>query len=251
MTEFKFRTTGRRWARALAWAGGAAFVLSLGYFVYFYMVGLDVASRTQPGWRDALGFDLALFSIFALHHSVMARSGAKRIIARVIPAPLERSSYVWAASLLLVLTCWLWRPIGGRFYQHAGLLRFVHLSIQLAGVWIIARATRMLDPLELAGIRQAVRWTTDSEPGADGCRDDTISNKGPYGWVRHPIYLGWLLMTFGVAHLTIDRMVFATISGIYLLVAIPFEERTLLATYGERYRSYMKRVRWRIVPFVW
>ena len=74
---------------------------------------------------------------------------------------------------------------------------------------------------------------------------------GPYRWVRHPIYLGWLLLVFGVPHMTATRLAFAAISSAYLVVAIPFEERSLVETFGDEYRRYQQAVRWRLVPGVW
>jgi protein-S-isoprenylcysteine O-methyltransferase Ste14 len=74
---------------------------------------------------------------------------------------------------------------------------------------------------------------------------------GPYRLVRHPIYLGWLLATFGPAHLTLDRLMFAAISAVYLVVAMPIEERALRRSFGEAYARYQERVRWRVVPYIY
>ena len=74
---------------------------------------------------------------------------------------------------------------------------------------------------------------------------------GPYHWVRHPIYLGWLLIVFGVPHMTATRLTFAVISSVYLVVAIPFEERSLVEIFGDEYRRYQQVVRWRLIPGVW
>ncbi|MBI4477323.1 MAG: isoprenylcysteine carboxylmethyltransferase family protein [Acidobacteria bacterium] len=228
---------------AVAWSGGVAFLLSLGYSVYFYLVALGVPSLTHRDWAYAFGIDAALFSGFALHHSIMARSGAKALVARLIPPDLERSIYVWIASVLFFLTCWLWQPIGGLVYRHTGVGRLPHLAIQIAGLWVIARAARLLDPLDLAGIRQIRPAGRRHTP--------PISRHGPYGFVRHPIYLGWLLVTFGVATMTVDRLVFAMISAIYLMAAIPFEEGSLREAFGDEYVRYCRQVRWRLFPGIW
>ena len=74
---------------------------------------------------------------------------------------------------------------------------------------------------------------------------------GPYRWVRHPLYLGWLLMVFGAAHMTGDRLAFAAITTAYLVVAIPWEERSLRQSFGEAYARYMRDVRWRMIPFIY
>ena len=110
--------------------------------------------------------------------------------------------------------------------------------VQIAGILIIAGAVRAIDALELAGIR----------PHSEA---DSLQITGPYRLVRHPLYLGWVLATFGPAHMTGDRLVFAAVSAFYLVIAVPFEERSLIVSFGEQYRRYQELVRWRIVPYVY
>ena len=100
---------------------------------------------------------------------------------------------------------------------------------------------RVLDPLVLAGIRQATGQEFTSE----------FKLVGPYFLVRHPIYLGWLLIVFGAPVMTWTRLEFAVVSSAYLVFAIPFEERTLVDAFGDTYRDYQRQVRWRLVPWVW
>ena len=112
-------------------------------------------------------------------------------------------------------------------------------AVQLCGLWLIAAAVRGLDPLELAGIRPLSR-----EVGA-------LKVTGPYGIVRHPLYFGWVLMVFGAAHMTGDRLAFAVMTTIYLVVAVPWEEQALVRAFGDGYARYRRTVRWRIVPFIY
>jgi protein-S-isoprenylcysteine O-methyltransferase Ste14 len=221
---------------AFVWLGGAIFAGALGFCGYSYAVTWSHGGAFSP---LAVAFDVALFSVFALHHSLFARDGVKRALSRAIPESALRSTYVWIASLLLIAVCLAWRPVGGEVYAHHGLLAIAHGAIQLAGVIITALAVRTIDPLELAGIRS-------SSPSAD-----VLQIRGPYLWVRHPIYSGWLLLTFGAAHMTGDRLIFAGISTIYLLIAMPFEERSLRLSFGASYDDYKRRVRYRIVPYVY
>jgi protein-S-isoprenylcysteine O-methyltransferase Ste14 len=173
-----------------------------------------------------------------MHHSVFARERVKRWMTRLVPEPLMRSVYVWLASLLLIAVCAAWQPVGGEVYHMHGWHAVVHASIQLAGVIVIAGAVRTIDALELAGIRHH-------------SYRQSLQIVGPYRWVRHPLYFGWLLATFGAAHMTGDRLIFAAISAFYLLIAVPFEERSLIASFGEDYTRYQRQVRWRMVPFVY
>jgi protein-S-isoprenylcysteine O-methyltransferase Ste14 len=169
---------------------------------------------------------------------VFAREHVKAVVARVVPERLLRSFYVWIASVLLILVCVLWVPAGADLYRTRGWLAIVHAGVQLYGVWLIAQAVRGIDPLELAGIRG------ESERGP-------LQVRGPYAFVRHPLYFGWVLAVLGPAHMTGDRLVFGTVTTLYLLIAIPWEEQSLLRSFGDDYARYRRAVRWRIVPFIY
>jgi protein-S-isoprenylcysteine O-methyltransferase Ste14 len=217
------------------WLGGAMFVCALAYCAYSYAFPWG---RTLPFSLSAIGADAALFTLFALHHSFFARDAVKRLTGRVVPDALIRSAYVWLASLLLIAVCALWRPVGGDIFLHTGAVAIIHAALQLAGAVIIVQTVRLIDPLELAGIR----LHPDTE---------ALQIVGPYRWVRHPIYSGWLLLTFGAAHMTGDRLSFAAISTLYLLIAMPFEERSLRKSFGEKYDNYRRLVPYRLVPYVY
>jgi protein-S-isoprenylcysteine O-methyltransferase Ste14 len=223
-------------ARVFVWLGGALFVTSLVACAWSYTM---LMGRAMPsgGWPPLLRNAL-LVTVFALHHSVFAREGIKDRLARRIPPQLLRSAYVWIASLLLLLVSLTWQPIGGELYSVTGPGAVVCSAIQLAGLLITARGVARIDPLELAGIHPPSR--------AEG-----LQVSGPYGLVRHPLYLGWALMVFGAAHMTGDRLAFAATTTLYLVVAIPFEERSLRRSFGEDYARYTREVRWRMVPFIY
>jgi methanethiol S-methyltransferase len=223
-------------AAAFVWIGGALFVASLSLCAWLY---LAVLGQPAPfgGWGP-VSIDAALLSMFALHHSLFARDRVKAWLSRHVAARLLRSSYVWVASVLLMLVSVTWRPIGVEMYTATGLLAIALAGVQATGLWITARGVARIDPLELAGIRPAAQT-------------DALQVSGPYGWVRHPLYLGWALMTFGAAHMTGDRLAFATITTGYLMVAIPWEERSLRQSFGDRYDRYMRDVRWRMIPFIY
>ena len=222
--------------RAFVWLGGALFVGSLAYCGWWFLFTL---SRPRPGvaW-GSLAVDVLLITVFALHHSLLARDAVKARVARLIPAALVRSAYVWIASLLLVVVCAAWAPIGGELYRATGWRAVVHAVIQLYGVWLIAQSVRGIDALELAGIRN------ESARGP-------LQVRGPYALVRHPLYFGWVLALFGAAHMTGDRLAFAAITTLYLVIAIPWEERSLVRSFGDDYRRYTRDVRWRIIPFIY
>lgn len=218
------------------WAGGALFVGSLAYCTWWYLVAL-AAPAPGPSWQ-AVAFDALLVGVFALHHSVFARDTVKARVAQLVPASLVRSVYVWIASLLLMLVCTRWMRVGGEVFRVSGLAAALLIVVQLYGVWLIAQSVRGIDALELAGIRrEAARGP--------------LQVKGPYAFVRHPLYFGWVLAVFGAAHMTGDRLAFAAITTLYLVIAIPWEERSLRRSFGEDYARYARAVRWRIIPFIY
>jgi protein-S-isoprenylcysteine O-methyltransferase Ste14 len=229
--------------QVVAWCGGVVFVASLLYFVWCYAWGFGSTSvaSTATVWPPAVT-DVILFSIFALHHSWFARAGVKGWITRHVRPALERSAYVWIASVLFILTCALWQPVPGVVWRVTGPGGVALAAGQwLAGVAAVVSARR-LDVLELAGIRQVLGGAT-FEPHA-------LERRGAYRWVRHPIYSAWLLMVCLAPHMNGTRLVFAVVSCAYLFVAVPYEERDLVRVFGPAYQEYQKTVRWRIVPFL-
>jgi methanethiol S-methyltransferase len=221
--------------RAFVWAGGAVFAGAIAFCGYSFVISWSRVAAFAPG---AMPIDAVIFTLFAAHHSVFAREPVKGWLTRTVPERLLRSVYVWTASLLLILVCAAWQPVGGDLYHLAGWRAVLHAALQMAGVLVVAGAVRTIDPLELAGIRPHTFR-------------QSLQIVGPYRWVRHPLYLGWLLVTFGAAHMTGDRLFFAGISAFYLAIAMPFEERSLRASFGDAYTAYMTRVRWRLVPHVY
>jgi protein-S-isoprenylcysteine O-methyltransferase Ste14 len=222
--------------RAIVWTGGAMFVGSLALCTVWYLVVFD-RERPPHGWQPVVT-DIVFFSLFATHHSVLARDGVKRKLAAIVPPRLQRSCYVWIASSLLVGVCVCWQPVGGEVYEAHGLRALVHAVVQLGGLWLIASSVARIDALELAGIRPA------SHVGE-------LQVGGPYRFVRHPLYLGWMLAVFGTARMTGDRLAFALMTSAYLMMAIPWEEQSLARAFGDAYARYKLIVRWRMIPFIY
>lgn len=216
----------------------------LGFALFMGAIGVTAWWWLRLPMMAGIGFgapavlvDVLLFSAFAMHHSVLARPPAKRLVSRLLPVDTVRSLYVWIASLLLVAMCWLWRPVGGEIYSASGLAAIALTAIQLSGIAISVMAVRRISVRELAGL---------TEPTAT----DVLQLGGPYRLVRHPLYLGWVLIFFGTPHMTGDRLLFAVVSTTYLVIAIPFEEAGLIAHFGDRYLEYRGAVRWRLIPYI-
>lgn len=233
-------------ARGLTFAGGLLFAGSIAYFMWFYLFGLERRPAAPAG--RAIAIDAALFLAFAAHHSVFARARARRWIAGIASPYLERAVYVWIASVTFTLVCVAWMPFGGVLWHVGGAARLLLRAMQAAGILFTLWAARALDGLSLAGIRQLEDPLPDSgiEPATTSLR-----HTGPYGIVRHPIYLGWLLIVWPAPAMTPSHLLFAAISTAYLLVATEYEERSLHATFGPAYAEYGRRVRRKIIPGVY
>jgi protein-S-isoprenylcysteine O-methyltransferase Ste14 len=202
-----------------------------------------------------------LFGVFALHHSVLAREAVKTRVARLVSPPLERPTYVWVASLLFIAACLAWRPIAGTLYTVAPPWAWAIGALQLTGGILTLDAARRIDVRVLAGLIPDPA-PTGPAPGSQpamhaapertaGGADTDLVAAGTYRLVRHPIYLGWVLLVWATPDMTTGRFVFALISTAYLVVAVPFEERSLRRRFGPSYDTYRSTVRWRIVPWLY
>ena len=225
-----------------AWGGAALFAVSLGYFLFTYFVtfGETASGALTPA---AIGADIALFTAFALHHSVFARERVRDWVARHLSPAVERSVYVWVASLMLIAVCALWQPMPGVAWELRGVKAWLLRGVQLFGVWLTLRGAAAIDIWDLSGVRQA-------QGGPKGPPSE-FKTEGPYGWVRHPIYLGWFLLVFAMPLMTMTRLLFAVISGLYIVIAIPFEERSLVRASAGAYGRYQQSVRWKLVPWLY
>jgi protein-S-isoprenylcysteine O-methyltransferase Ste14 len=232
----------------VALGGGLVFVGSLVYFVVSYAWRFE-GDASAPGPLGPAAANIALFSLFALHHSAFARSGAKTWVQQRLPPVLERSLYVWVASLLFVLTCALWLPVSGLAWRATGPLRPALWTIQLGAAVFTVWSARRLGLLRLAGVTHVLESHTRAGPATSGPTE--LDESGPYGIVRHPIYLGWLLMVWAAPTMNGTRLVFAIVSTAYLALAVPFEERDLRASFGAAYERYSRRVKWRMIPFLY
>jgi methanethiol S-methyltransferase len=253
-------------ANLFAWIGAALFALSLSYFVYSY--GTVFGMRAEGSLRtSALVWNVVLFSMFALHHTVFARERIRTALTQAL-GPVERSFYVWVASLLFIAVCRLWLPLPGIVWDIGGAARFILLFLQIGGITFSVSSAAAIDIWELAGIRQLNSQlpitnsqalstinsqplpTTNSQPipTPNAPKEVEFKTTGPYGLVRHPIYLGWFVIVFSVGTMTMTRFVFAIVSCAYILLAIPFEERSLRRSSHGAYDRYMQRVPRKLVP---
>jgi protein-S-isoprenylcysteine O-methyltransferase Ste14 len=239
-------------ALVVAWGSTVAFAASLSWFLYCYLFRFDTihAAMTVPTGRwpfaASAWIDVLIFSLFALHHSVLARPRVKEYVYKLVPRELERSLYTSVASVLFIMVCTWWQPVAGTLYRLDGVWRVAGYLVQLVGLVLTMRVSQALDVFDLSGLRAVQR-------AAHGTASTHVPLKttGLYGFVRHPLYFAWTLFVFAAPDMTNTRAVFALVSTAYLALAIPWEERALVRTFGQEYARYRRRVRWRMLPGVY
>ena len=221
----------------------ASFLYALGFFANIVVPkSIDVGGQVSFG--EAIAVDLALLGLFAFQHSLMARPSFKQWWTSVIPSAAERSTYVLLSSLVLILIYWLWRPIPAIVWQTDGLAAAVLVCLQGAG-WLIALgSTFMIDHFDLFGLKQgfsAMRGVASSAPA--------FQIRWLYRLVRHPLMLGFIIAFWAVPVMTVGHLVFAVMTTLYIVAALPFEERDLIVALGEPYEQYRRRVPM-LLPFL-
>jgi protein-S-isoprenylcysteine O-methyltransferase Ste14 len=213
-----------------------SFLYAVG-FVGNYVVpkSIDVGSLTNQA--EAVVVNLLLMSLFAIQHSVMARPSFKRWLTKFLPAACQRSTYVLLSSLILLLLFWQWRPIPTPVWQASGITAWLLIGVHWLG-WLIAFAsTHMIDHFDLFGLRQAFVAFRGAEISGQSFRTPLL-----YKIVRHPIMLGFLLAFWATPEMTAGHLLFALANTAYILVALQFEERDLIAAFGATYQEYRRRV---------
>ncbi len=215
----------------------ATFVYAIG-FIGNVGVPVSIDSRPLGPTAVAVATDLGLLLLFALQHSVMARPAFKRWWTRIVPAPVERATYVLASSLALILLFGLWRPIGGMVWQvEAPAARAVLHGLYGLGWGLVLASTCLINHFDLFGLRQV--WLHLRNRPYTPLRFGT---PGPYRWVRHPLYVGWLTVFWAAPTMSATHLLFALVTTGYILAAIRWEERDLLQVHGADYEAYRRRV---------
>lgn len=230
-------------SRLLAVSSTLALLASLGYFVYTYAQFGTPAGAWHAGAWVAVVQNVLLFSLFAAHHSVLARQGTKRSLRRIVPPHLERSGYVAGAAVLFAIALTAWQPVPGVAWRLTGTWFIVGEAVCLAGVALIIVALSHVDLLAFVGLRQGL--------GLAYAPTDDLNTDGPYRIVRHPAYLGWVMLVWTLPVMTGTRLVFAAISTLYLVLVIPLEERSFRRALGAQYDAYARSVRWRLIPGIY
>jgi methanethiol S-methyltransferase len=231
-------------SRLLVFAYGVI-AYSIFFVTYLYAVGfvgnfgvpksLDSVPTAPLG--TALLINLGLLGLFAVQHSVMARPAFKRQLLRLIPQSAERSTYVLASNLALILLFWQWSPLGGVIWDvQDSTARAVLYGLFGFGFVLVLITTFLINHFDLFGLRQV--WLNLLG------REYTSLNfvtPGPYRLIRHPLYVGWLFAFWATPTMTVTHLLFAVMTTAYILVAIQLEERDLIDAHPQ-YADYKRRV---------
>jgi protein-S-isoprenylcysteine O-methyltransferase Ste14 len=229
----------------------------ISYFIFFgtilYAIGF-VGNLFVPKSIDgpaamplakAVLINASLLLVFALQHSIMARPAFKRWWTRFVPEPAERSTYVLIASLCLLLMMWQWQPIGGVVWViESSLLKTILVSAYAFGWALVFISTFLINHVDLFGLRQTWLYCT-------GRKYTSLPFRTPlfYRFVRHPLYLGFLIAFWSTPVMTVAHLLFAMLTTGYILTSIVFEEKDLEAHFGESYVTY-KQNSSKIIPFL-
>ncbi len=223
-----------------------ALCYSLFLVVFLYLIGfvggllvprsVDHALTAPLGW--AVPIDVALVTLFAVQHSVMARPAFKRWWTRIVPTPIERSTYVLVASLVLVLMFWQWRELPTVIWDVAWQpARLAVWTLFWLGWATVLASTFMIDHFELFGLKQVFAAWRARESVDTGFRATLL-----YRVVRHPLMLGFIVAFWAAPTMTAGRLLFAAVMTGYILLALQIEEHDLMAALGTQYAEYRRRV---------
>lgn len=186
----------------------------------------------------AIGIDLLLLAAFGLQHSIMARPWFKERWTRIIPRPIERSTYVLVSCLVTMLLMWQWRGIDGVIWDvQAPAGRAALWGLFAVGWLLVPAASLMIDHFDLFGTRQVWLYLR-GRPNVPL----PFSTPMLYGRIRHPLYVGWALALWATPTMTMGHLLLAGGLTVYMAIAVQFEERDLVDHFGETYSAYQRRV---------
>jgi protein-S-isoprenylcysteine O-methyltransferase Ste14 len=230
--------------------GSLSYLIFLGSFLYAigFIGNFGVPTTLDGTPTGPLGvavlIDVGLLTLFAVQHSVMARKWFKDWWTRIVPKPLERSTYVLFSSLALILMFWLWQPLGGVIWSIEDPFGRIVLRVLFGFGWsLVLLSTFLINHFDLFGLRQVWLYLRDQPYTAM-----RFGTPGPYRLVRHPLYVGWLFAFWSTPTMTLAHLLFSAATTAYILIAIQLEERDLVREHGETYEAYRRSVPM-LIPF--
>jgi len=224
---------------------GVAYCIFFAVFLYLvgFVANLPMLPRTVDigplgwGWQS-LAVDVGLIALFGLQHSVMARQGFKAAWTKIVPPPIERSVYVLITSLILILLFVAWHPIPVKIWRVDNEIgQYVLWALFALGWAIVLLSTFLINHFELFGLAQVWRHARSKAVAAP-----TFYQPLFYRLVRHPLYSGFIIAFWATPWMTVGHLVLALGMTIYIVIAIQYEERDLIAAFGDEYVAYKGKV---------
>jgi len=207
-------------------------------FVGNFIVLRTIDANASGPIATAIIVDLLLLALFAVQHSLMARPAFKRVWTRIIPQPIERSTYVLIANAVVVILMWQWRGIDGVVWDiRQPVLRAGMWGLFASGWLLVPIASLLINHFDLFGTRQVWLHLRGREYKSLPFRTPSL-----YKSVRHPLYVGWTIAFWATPTMTVGHLLFAAVLTAYMGVAALIEERDLIAHFGRQYEDYRRRV---------
>ena len=224
--------------------GVVCYLAFLGAFVYGVgFIGNLVVPKTIDSPADvpflrALWINTGLLLAFAVQHSLMARAWFKKWWTRIIPEAAERSTYVLFSSVALLVLFWQWQPMGGVIWDvQNSVVRQLILGVYGLGWGLVFVSTLLINHFDLFGVRQVYLYLRGRPYTGLAFRTPLF-----YRYIRHPLYLGWLMVFWSAPTMTVAHLVFALATTAYILIAIRWEENDLISIHGHQYELYREHV---------
>ena len=226
--------------------GIASYVIGLGGLFYFMMfmgswefLPVHIDSRTPGLIGPAVAINLALIAVFGLQHTPMARSAFKNVWTTIVPKAAERSTYVLLSGILMFAICFFWQSLNGTVWHvEYTVVRTAIITIQLLGWGMAVLSSFLINHFELFGLQQVYFNFVDKPvPTPD------YTERFLYKIVRHPLQLGFLVGMWSTPTMTMTHLMLSATMTIYIFIGLYYEEKDLVATLGEDYENYRKRVR--------